>query len=165
MCGSMYFFFSSRRRHTRCSRDWSSDVCSSDLAWARRGARPHVLPVRPVPRRQRSGDGSRDFPRPRAPRGPDLPCYLGHHPVALRVRVGRVHHGSRVVPVVGAAHGPRAALYVLGGGGHGAAYTLLASPQYGALSAGDGETVPDAERGSPVAPIAAGGGGARGPPP
>src|SRR2546429_9900097 len=27
----MIFFFSSRRRHTRCSRDWSSDVCSSDL--------------------------------------------------------------------------------------------------------------------------------------
>src|SRR5690606_40390115 len=25
-------FFSSRRRHTRFSRDWSSDVCSSDLA-------------------------------------------------------------------------------------------------------------------------------------
>src|SRR6266542_2236581 len=25
------FFFSSRRRHTRCYRDWSSDVCSSDL--------------------------------------------------------------------------------------------------------------------------------------
>src|SRR6266436_2857299 len=29
------FFFSSRRRHTRCSRDWSSDVCSSDLGDAR----------------------------------------------------------------------------------------------------------------------------------
>src|SRR2546429_8962132 len=28
----MSLFFSSRRRHTRCSRDWSSDVCSSDLA-------------------------------------------------------------------------------------------------------------------------------------
>src|SRR5687768_17733102 len=28
---SIFFFFSSRRRHTRCSRDWSSDVCSSDL--------------------------------------------------------------------------------------------------------------------------------------
>src|SRR5207245_3723138 len=27
-----FFFFSSRRRHTRCYRDWSSDVCSSDLA-------------------------------------------------------------------------------------------------------------------------------------
>src|SRR5216683_2976364 len=32
-----FFFFSSRRRHTRSDRDWSSDVCSSDLtgaAWA-----------------------------------------------------------------------------------------------------------------------------------
>src|SRR2546422_8362712 len=29
----LFFFFSSRRRHTRCSRDWSSDVCSSDLAY------------------------------------------------------------------------------------------------------------------------------------
>src|SRR5207249_9638215 len=27
-----FFFFSSRRRHTRSKRDWSSDVCSSDLA-------------------------------------------------------------------------------------------------------------------------------------
>src|SRR5207253_6278897 len=27
----MVFFFSSRRRHTRWPRDWSSDVCSSDL--------------------------------------------------------------------------------------------------------------------------------------
>src|SRR6266498_1186874 len=32
-----FFFFSSRRRHTRCGRDWSSDVCSSDLG-AFRGA-------------------------------------------------------------------------------------------------------------------------------
>src|SRR5436305_5089108 len=36
MCASttpprLSFFFSSRRRHTRCGRDWSSDVCSSDL--------------------------------------------------------------------------------------------------------------------------------------
>src|SRR5207253_4511604 len=29
--GGMFFFFSSRRRHTRWPRDWSSDVCSSDL--------------------------------------------------------------------------------------------------------------------------------------
>src|SRR6266498_4322484 len=28
-----FFFFSSRRRHTRCGRDWSSDVCSSDLVF------------------------------------------------------------------------------------------------------------------------------------
>src|SRR2546422_9729623 len=31
-CPILLFFFSSRRRHTRCSRDWSSDVCSSDLS-------------------------------------------------------------------------------------------------------------------------------------
>src|SRR5256884_4647444 len=34
----IFFFFSSRRRHTRCSRDWSSDVCSSDLQ-----NRPHLM--------------------------------------------------------------------------------------------------------------------------
>src|SRR5215467_15423665 len=28
----VFFFFSSRRRHTRLQGDWSSDVCSSDLA-------------------------------------------------------------------------------------------------------------------------------------
>src|SRR6266704_7066218 len=28
----LFFFFSSRRRHTRSKRDWSSDVCSSDLS-------------------------------------------------------------------------------------------------------------------------------------
>src|SRR5690606_40568772 len=31
LCLRLVFFFSSRRRHTRFSRDWSSDVCSSDL--------------------------------------------------------------------------------------------------------------------------------------
>src|SRR5438045_4909531 len=31
VCRVLIFFFSSRRRHTRCLSDWSSDVCSSDL--------------------------------------------------------------------------------------------------------------------------------------
>src|SRR5216683_839507 len=31
ICFYFFFFFSSRRRHTRSDRDWSSDVCSSDL--------------------------------------------------------------------------------------------------------------------------------------
>src|SRR5260221_21910 len=31
LCQSVFFFFSSRRRHTRSLCDWSSDVCSSDL--------------------------------------------------------------------------------------------------------------------------------------
>src|SRR5204862_5942351 len=37
-----FFFFSSRRRHTRSLRDWSSDVCSSDLVrvWVALGADP-----------------------------------------------------------------------------------------------------------------------------
>src|SRR5258705_8913309 len=39
------FFFSSRRRHTRCLSDWSSDVCSSDLG----------LPAR-LPARRRCHD-------------------------------------------------------------------------------------------------------------
>src|SRR2546430_2492142 len=38
MCFIIFFFFSSRRRHTRFDCDWSSDVCSSDLKLA-----PHIL--------------------------------------------------------------------------------------------------------------------------
>src|SRR3712207_8535693 len=37
VCTIDVFFFSSRRRHTRYWRDWSSDVCSSDLAVATGG--------------------------------------------------------------------------------------------------------------------------------
>src|SRR5690606_39695340 len=40
------FFFSSRRRHTRFSRDWSSDVCSSDLAFKSVGAFAEGVGVR-----------------------------------------------------------------------------------------------------------------------
>src|SRR5215211_8646317 len=36
LCFFFFFFFSSRRRHTRSLCDWSSDVCSSDLACAER---------------------------------------------------------------------------------------------------------------------------------
>src|SRR6266568_4275654 len=35
---TIFFFFSSRRRHTRWNCDWSSDVCSSDLIFRDRGA-------------------------------------------------------------------------------------------------------------------------------
>src|SRR5207302_2586779 len=45
-CSSIYvyyvFFFSSRRRHTRFSRDWSSDVCSSDLSYTLKGIQDPV---------------------------------------------------------------------------------------------------------------------------
>src|SRR5690606_2445946 len=40
------FFFSSRRRHTRFSRDWSSDVCSSDLFFeVEQEARPFIVEI------------------------------------------------------------------------------------------------------------------------
>src|SRR5690625_7759182 len=38
-CSAFIFFFSSRRRHTRWPRDWSSDVCSSDLPSDHRAGR------------------------------------------------------------------------------------------------------------------------------
>src|SRR3989337_465621 len=47
------FFFSSRRRHTRCYRDWSSDVCSSDLGGCRQRR-----PVPPFRRGQQDHGGS-----------------------------------------------------------------------------------------------------------
>src|SRR5438105_6649266 len=37
ICSCLFFFFSSRRRHTRSTRDWSSDVCSSDLVTLENG--------------------------------------------------------------------------------------------------------------------------------
>src|SRR5438034_10507154 len=40
----IFFFFSSRRRHTRSLCDWNSDVCSSDLAGSR-GCGTHEVPA------------------------------------------------------------------------------------------------------------------------
>src|SRR3712207_7576634 len=39
----LFFFFSSRRRHTRYWRDWSSDVCSSDLGVISAGSRNNTM--------------------------------------------------------------------------------------------------------------------------
>src|SRR5207302_3321140 len=70
-----FFFFSSRRRHTRFSRDWSSDVCSSDLLSGRRrghvdvaapftsGGRPGRLRVLPPRRHRRQRALGRAAPR------------------------------------------------------------------------------------------------------
>src|SRR5919112_3516325 len=54
-----YFFFPSRSRHTRYWRDWSSDVCSSDLG-GRHGERAHAAAVGGLPaRRHAAGLGDR----------------------------------------------------------------------------------------------------------
>src|SRR3712207_8979925 len=50
------FFFSSRRRHTRYWRDWSSDVCSADLVEVRRSAVLSWEPPRITGRRGVAGD-------------------------------------------------------------------------------------------------------------
>src|SRR5207245_6081787 len=65
--------FSSRRRHTRCYRDWSSDVCSSDLLRTEtlppgeRGAVEEYLKIidTEVQRCRRIVDGLLDFSRPK----------------------------------------------------------------------------------------------------
>src|SRR5207253_4851846 len=69
-----FFFFSSRRRHTRWPRDWSSDVCSSDLYCLLRSARAGeaILPPRLV-HDQRDGVGKVQAPVPRAHRDGELP--------------------------------------------------------------------------------------------
>src|SRR5256885_6502123 len=64
----MFFFFSSRRRHTRLQGDWSSDVCSSDLSTAggdrlrtfrgTRAARYSVFPSAPSRRATQRFDRS-----------------------------------------------------------------------------------------------------------
>src|SRR3712207_7772089 len=61
----LFFFFSSRRRHTRYWRDWSSDVCSSDLGWpAAEAPAPRDLGLADEGGGRRSGgSGPRSFPR------------------------------------------------------------------------------------------------------
>src|SRR6266581_5010905 len=45
-CSYNFFFFSSRRRHTRWTGDWSSDVCSSDLDYFDQGRGEYQVVVR-----------------------------------------------------------------------------------------------------------------------
>src|SRR5438477_6175688 len=57
-CDLQDFFFSSRRRHTRLTCDWSSDVCSSDLAAElRQIAKAHDAIL------GKAGEERRDVPR------------------------------------------------------------------------------------------------------
>src|SRR2546430_13516720 len=58
-----FFFFSSRRRHTRFDCDWSSDVCSSDAA---------VRRVRGAPAGSRPGEGGEGRGGPGTNQGPPI---------------------------------------------------------------------------------------------
>src|SRR5690242_20920593 len=77
------FFFSSRRRHTRLTCDWSSDVCSSDLRMNGTPLLSVVVDVVPVCR-------------------PDLPPWGKHRPFTTCVsRLGRARRCRRSAGVTG----------------------------------------------------------------
>src|SRR3712207_8938963 len=90
---SGFFFFSSRRRHTRYWRDWSSDVCSSDLPVLRR--RGHKEPGGGYDLRRRG----RCTIRPVLPPGlrrHKQPEPHGPQPVVRRGEIGRASCRERV---------------------------------------------------------------------
>src|SRR5699024_909969 len=74
------FFFSSRRRHTRSKRDWSSDVCSSDLKPAINAANlnkieqgiadAHAIVAEPGPKGDKGDPGVAGEPGPKGDTGP-----------------------------------------------------------------------------------------------
>src|SRR5437870_13825675 len=84
----MYFFFASRRRHTRWPRDWSSDVCSSDLSNRPAGGRLTQLHVKILAMTSAYG------------------CYTGrllrfYFPPDPRLQIGRASCRERVKTAVG----------------------------------------------------------------
>src|SRR5216684_7998765 len=95
-----FFFFSSRRRHTRCSRAWSSDVCSSDLG-AHQLAGPGTGRGQPV-----SPPSSSPSPTVTSSPGPVLPP-AGSGPLILgldasnRIVMTRIGSTAAPVPVPG----------------------------------------------------------------
>src|SRR5438270_8873264 len=72
------FFFSSRRRHTRFDCDWSSDVCSSDLAQG--GQAGSAVPELPLAHDLTGGIEKADLMLLRAPIDASKPAYsaIGH---------------------------------------------------------------------------------------
>src|SRR6266511_5258419 len=113
---SSFFFFSSRGRHTRFSRDWSSDVCSSDLrggACRQMGPAPgHHGRAHRGPRSQGDAPGARPDPagpRSRSARNPDQP----RHASRLRARGPDPDHEARP----SSRRGDAAHTHDAGGGG------------------------------------------------
>src|SRR5207249_7926428 len=103
------FFFSSRRRHTRSKRDWSSDVCSSDLALGRVG-RPRWQPPhrrRSVPRGAGRERTIRLLRSPRSRRGPRMNASPGKIEIAL-FAVGLALAGLVLLALLWSGVGPYA---------------------------------------------------------
>src|SRR5690625_1464718 len=117
------FFFSSRRRHTRWPRDWSSDVCSSDLAEAILDVLDGAEPARHMRGHSAAGDPSTegdgaaasavypppvaDVSVPSAPLvAPSAPMAVSHTVADLRARLRTVSPDTRRAAVftMGALH-------------------------------------------------------------
>src|SRR6266436_9280446 len=86
-----FFFFSSRRRHTRCSRDWSSDVCSSDLMPV-----PHASQTTPPQRGSCSNSEAWQAPQATtAPPSPSSSLQLLRHLLPSRRGTSVSHDAER----------------------------------------------------------------------
>src|SRR5437762_14282736 len=84
-----FFFFSSRRRHTRYIGDWSSDVCYSDLGWDSRDRRVHAHPgnpIRPDVHAARRSEERRVGKECSSPSGPELGKTVGSDPGVYAVK-------------------------------------------------------------------------------
>src|SRR5690625_5391857 len=96
VCYESDFFFSSRRRHTRWPRDWSSDVCSSDLSMAAGEllhSADHLLRNRRIQAVRRSGERRCAAPDTRTYRSGPLPVH--HRTETRRSEERRVGKESR----------------------------------------------------------------------
>src|SRR5438046_7771015 len=92
MYSALFFFFSSRRRHTRLVSDWSSDVCSSDLEKACPGLDPGWNPVFGKDHAQPKSERVYICPRLRmAPR-----CSLMRKVMRMNSEIGRASCRERV---------------------------------------------------------------------
>src|SRR5437762_9547681 len=91
-----FYFFSSRRRHTRYIGDWSSDVCSSDLGKSRTARSP--VSARRLYRRWAETGSDRSRPRRGSKFGsgpPDRPP-ARRRPASPAVEIGRASCRERV---------------------------------------------------------------------
>src|SRR5205814_5419100 len=87
-CVFFSFFFSSRRRHTRCLSDWSSDVCSSDLMCDALDQIAAAIPLRALLLigHQNAGLEEQPVPAPHHHAVVERPAQLGF---ARRIEIGR----------------------------------------------------------------------------
>src|SRR3989449_7282625 len=123
----IFFFFSSRRRHTRCSRDWSSDVCSSDLARLSAGDAVNAFAVL-------AACGVYGQPHFLAQRPADEPAY------AVRLPAGRLHDlGERCATLTLEQAQDRGLLAAIAGcGGLAASFAAFPLGSLGRLGLGGG---------------------------